>query len=66
MAHQNEVGLAMPDSMKDFDTKYDLDTIRRARDIMKDSKRMKRVSSMITEEKKAFDDLQKGLRGREK
>ncbi len=56
----------MPDSMKDFDTKYDLDTIRRAREIMKDSKRMKRVSAMIAQEKKAFDELQKGLRSREK
>lgn len=50
----------------DWETEDDLRTIRRARDVMHDERRMKRVNNLIDNEKAAFDVLQKGLRGREK
>jgi len=56
----------MSKSMRDFETEGDLRTIREARDVMKDKKRMGRVQTLIMREKKAFDDLSTGLRGREK
>ena len=50
----------------DWETEDDLRTIRRAREVMHDPKRMKRVNTLIDNEKAAFDQLQKGLRKREK
>ncbi len=67
MANQNRaVPVMSHKSMREFETESDLRTIREARDVMKDKKRMSRVHTLLSKEQKAFDDLQKGLRGREK
>lgn len=51
-------------TMQDFQTESDLRTIREAREIMKDKKRMNRVHSLLMKEKKAFEELSTGLRSR--
>lgn len=56
----------MSKTMKEYETESDLRTVREAREIMKDKKRMDRVHALLMKEKKAFEELADGLRGREK
>jgi hypothetical protein len=59
-----KVKLPKTDSMADFELKDDMRTLKKAKEIMSDSKRMARVKSMAREEAGALMEIAsgKGLR----